>query len=371
MSRSSSSTIRRARRIGDRRQATEAALAAVKDRLGRADNLDVRIVSAGKPQPGAGDDGTRLFEALNRAMTEVPRQRLAGVVMITDGQVHDVPTGDAKSLVEAVGAPLHVLLSGRPDERDRRLIVAKAPSFGLVGKDLPLTVRVEDLPTAKGKEAENAGQARLTWRKDGGAPRQAMAPVGRDVTLQIPIDHGGPNVLELEVEPGPRRTDARQQPRRRRRQRRARPAARAARLRRAACRRAGLAQHPQIRSVGRSRAFHDPAAAGKAGRHADPRIVADRLPDPRIVRRQARRFRPDHLRPLQPARRDPADLSRKRRALCPQRRRLSRSRGAEFRHAVEPRPHAARARSCRPSRPATCSRRGSSRNSPISAAAIR
>ncbi len=163
----------------------------------------MRIVSAGKPQPGAGDDGTRLFEALNRAMTEVPRQRLAGVVMITDGQVHDVPTGDAKSLVEAVGAPLHVLLSGRRDERDRRLIVAKAPSFGLVGKDLPLTVRVEDLPTAKGKEAENAGQARLTWRKDGGAPRQAMAPVGRDVTLQIPIDHGGPNVLELEVEPGP------------------------------------------------------------------------------------------------------------------------------------------------------------------------
>ena len=30
-----------------------------------------------------------------------------------------------------------------------------------------------------------------------------MVPVGRDVPLSIPIDHGGPNVLELEVEPGP------------------------------------------------------------------------------------------------------------------------------------------------------------------------
>ena len=29
-------------------------------------------------------------------------------------------------------------------------------------------------------------------------------PVGRDVPLSIPIDHGGPNVVELEVEPGPR-----------------------------------------------------------------------------------------------------------------------------------------------------------------------
>ena len=28
-------------------------------------------------------------------------------------------------------------------------------------------------------------------------------PVGRDVTLSIPIDHGGPNVLEIEVEAGP------------------------------------------------------------------------------------------------------------------------------------------------------------------------
>jgi hypothetical protein len=190
--------------IGDRHQATERALQTVKQELDRAENLDVRIVSAGKPQPGAGDDGTRLFTALNRAMTEIPRQRLAGVVMITDGQVHDVPTGDNKALAEAVGAPLHVLLSGRPDERDRRLIVAKAPSFGLVGKELPLTIRIEDLPASAGKTAvTNAGQARLTWRKDGGAPRQAMTPIGRDVSLPIPIDHGGPNVVELEVEPGP------------------------------------------------------------------------------------------------------------------------------------------------------------------------
>src|SRR5438094_9864276 len=30
-----------------------------------------------------------------------------------------------------------------------------------------------------------------------------MVPIGRDVPLSIPIDHGGPNVLELEVEAGP------------------------------------------------------------------------------------------------------------------------------------------------------------------------
>jgi hypothetical protein len=191
-------------RIGDRQPATEAALAGLSARLSREHDLDVRIVRAGKLQPGAGDDGTRLFTALTRAMSDVPRQRLAAVVMITDGQVHDVPVGDPKTAAETVGAPLHVLLSGKPDERDRRLVIAQAPSFGLVGKEAPLKIRVEDLSesTAR-KEDGGAGQAIVTWRKDGGEPRQFAVPVGRDVPFNLPIDHGGSNILELSVQSGP------------------------------------------------------------------------------------------------------------------------------------------------------------------------
>jgi hypothetical protein len=192
-------------RIGERQRATEQALAALTQRLSRERDLDVRVVQAGKPQPGAGDDGTRLFTALTRAMSDVPRQRLAAVVMITDGQVHDVPVGDAKAAAETVGAPLHVLLSGNPDEGDRRLVIAQAPSFGLVGKEAQLKLRVEDLPrTASGKQDGEPGQAIVTWRKDGDAPRQLAVPVGRDVPLSLVIDHGGSNIFELSVEAGPR-----------------------------------------------------------------------------------------------------------------------------------------------------------------------
>jgi hypothetical protein len=190
-------------RIGDRQHATNEALAALTDRLGRERDLDLRVIRAGKPQPGAGDDGTRLFTALTRAMSDVPRERLAGVVMITDGQVHDVP-GDVKAAAETIGAPLHVLLSGQPDEGDRRLVVEQAPSFGLVGKELQLKIRVQDLPETARKDDAGTRQAVVTWRKDGGPPQRVSVPVGRDVPLTLPIDHGGPNVLELEVEPGPR-----------------------------------------------------------------------------------------------------------------------------------------------------------------------
>src|SRR2546430_644881 len=116
----------------------------------------------------------------------------ARVVMLTAGQVHDVPTGDAAVAAQELGAPLHVLLAGHPDESDRRLVVAQASSFGLVGKELPLSIRVEDLPAPpKDAQARPEGQARVTWRKDGGAPQFAMVPIGRDVPLSIPIDHGG------------------------------------------------------------------------------------------------------------------------------------------------------------------------------------
>jgi hypothetical protein len=40
-------------------------------------------------------------------------------------------------------------------------------------------------------------------RKDAGTATTRMVPVGRDVPLSLTIDHGGPNVLELEAEAGP------------------------------------------------------------------------------------------------------------------------------------------------------------------------
>jgi hypothetical protein len=185
--------------IGDRAAASETALANLRGQLAQRTDLDVRIVRAAKPQPGGGDEGTRLFAALGKELSDIPRQRLAGVMMITDGQVQDVPA-DAKAAAAQLGAPLHVLLSGKPGESDRRLVVKQSPSFGLVGKEVPLIVRVEDLPEPSGV---TTAEAKLTWRKDGGASHVQLVPVGRDIPLSVPIDHGGPNVLELEVEPGP------------------------------------------------------------------------------------------------------------------------------------------------------------------------
>ena len=48
------------------------------------------LVEAG--QADGETDGTRLFTALSAALSDVPHDRAAGVILITDGRVHDVPS---------------------------------------------------------------------------------------------------------------------------------------------------------------------------------------------------------------------------------------------------------------------------------------
>ena len=101
--------------------------------------LDVRVVEAG--QADGETDGTRLFTALGSTLADVPPDRVAGVVMITDGRVHDVPA-DASAL--GFAAPVHALITGNKDERDRRVALIAAPRFGIVGQPQTITYRVED-----------------------------------------------------------------------------------------------------------------------------------------------------------------------------------------------------------------------------------
>ena len=158
-------------------------------------------------------------------------------------------------------------------------------------------------------------------RRDGEVIETRTVPIGAPAARRHPdpawrAEHRRDRSLAAR-----RRTDAGQQSRRGHHRRRARQAARPAGLRRAACRRAHLAQPAEVRRLGRSRAFHHSAAAGEAGRHADQRIVADRVSDPRTVPAEDRRIPAHHLRPLRAPGRAADHLFRQHRALCARRRR--------------------------------------------------
>lgn len=181
-------------KIGERAKRTEAALEKLRRQIEDMQGVELRVVRAGGPRPGAKPvDGTLLFEALGQAASSVPTRRMAGTFLITDGQVHDVPGGDVT--LPVVG-PVHVMLTGERDERDRMLVVEEAPRFGLVGKPVTVRVRVED-PAARGRPV------RLSVTYDDKPPRTLNTRVGETIEIPITLEHAGANIVQIEVEAGP------------------------------------------------------------------------------------------------------------------------------------------------------------------------
>src|SRR5277367_2362227 len=125
--------------FGNRTRETAEAQEALVDALKKIRGLEVRVVDAG--QADGETDGTKLFGALSSVMSDVPVDRVAGAFLITDGRVHDIPPNAA-----AVGfqAPVHALITGRKDERDRRIAISAAPRFGIVGQTQTITYRLDD-----------------------------------------------------------------------------------------------------------------------------------------------------------------------------------------------------------------------------------
>ncbi len=173
--------------FGDRAQQTETARAQLTERLNRIPGLEVRMVEAG--QSDGETDGTRLFSALGATLADVPPDRVAGAIIITDGRVHDVP-GEAAAL--GFAAPVHALITGRKDERDRRVVLVTAPRFGIVNQSQRITFRVED-------QGAPAGLAQVTVRRDGETIDTRSVAIGQPVQVDIPIPHAGPNIVEIEA----------------------------------------------------------------------------------------------------------------------------------------------------------------------------
>ncbi len=177
--------------IGDRTAATDAALAALKARLEAMPGFETRIVETGRAANGAEKAETRLFTALEGALSDVPPSRVGGAIMITDGQVHDLPAAGS-GLPD--GAPLHALVTGNEGERDRRVRFITAPRFGIVGKPLDMTFRIED-----GAAAGERVTVRI--RVNGDQVEQVDTVVGRDTTVAIVPPTAGRAIVEILVEP--------------------------------------------------------------------------------------------------------------------------------------------------------------------------
>ncbi|RED12267.1 hypothetical protein [Pontivivens insulae] len=181
--------------IAPRPEQLERARRAMSERLDRLQAasdapLEWRELTVTDPPAADEERGTRIMAALAEAASSAGADRIAGAIIVTDGQAHDVPeTPDFP-------APVHVLLTGQEDEWDRRLVVEAAPAFGIVGETVEMTVMIEEL----GEVPAPARSLPLAISLDGERVTTVPIPVGESLTFTVPIDRGGRNLLELDFE---------------------------------------------------------------------------------------------------------------------------------------------------------------------------
>jgi hypothetical protein len=173
--------------IAERTRQTDAARAEMQKRLAAVEGVDLRVVEV---EDGGKDDGTRLFRALSSAIGDLPRERIAGVVAVTDGVIHDVPA-DPTAL--GFGGPFHALITGHPGERDRRIELVEAPRFGLVNKDVTIKARVLD--------PGFSDPVPVTVSVDGQRLSSSEAKPGEVLTIPVPVSHAGRIVVEIDAAP--------------------------------------------------------------------------------------------------------------------------------------------------------------------------
>ncbi len=172
--------------LSTRAKQTEATLQQVQARIAGLGNMETRIVDV-TSGTSSQDDGTRLFAALARAASEIPPERYAGAVFITDGEVHDVPlAADFAKLPK----PLHALITGSKTEQDRRIVIDQAPRFAIVGQDQKLVFHVED-------QGGDGAQVNVTINMDGLDQPPMSVPPGTKIELPFKLTHAGQNLVEL------------------------------------------------------------------------------------------------------------------------------------------------------------------------------
>ncbi|MCI5074383.1 hypothetical protein [Oricola sp.] len=182
-------------KLGGRIETADSALETLKERLARFPQFEVREVEAGTGAAEGAQTETRLFEALAAAIRDVPPSRLGGAIMITDGQVHDVPQGETGL---PPNTPLHVLTTGAPGEYDRKIEFTQAPRFSITGQPTEMMYHVVD-----SGDGEAAATVTVEIFLNGERVGSETAVPGVETPLDLTLDRAGANIIELAVEEWP------------------------------------------------------------------------------------------------------------------------------------------------------------------------
>lgn len=181
-------------RLNNRDEQTASAAEDIRKQFEKLDNFELREITVTDQISQTSDVSSALFTSLNNAMQDVPSEQMGGAIFITDGQVHDIPKADTQT---NINGPLHVIVTGKKDERDRRIVLKNAPRFGVVGESQEIVYEIEETGF------ETRSPVEVTISLDGEIVAVEEVIAGEESSFVFDVPHGGKNIIELNAEIAP------------------------------------------------------------------------------------------------------------------------------------------------------------------------
>ena len=178
-------------RLNNRDQQTADAADDIRKQFEKLDNFELREIRVTDQISQTTDVSSALFSSLNNAMQDVPKDQTGGAIFITDGQVHDIPKAGEKP---NINGPLHVIVTGKEDERDRRIVLKNTPRFGVVGESQEIVYEIEETGFERKSPVE------VTISLDGEIVAVDEVLPGEEASFVFDVPHGGKNIIELSTE---------------------------------------------------------------------------------------------------------------------------------------------------------------------------
>lgn len=146
-------------------------------------NIETRFIDVASNA----DTETAIFKQIETALADIPENRRAGVILLSDGQVADtMPPDETK-------APFHLILTGSRRDKDRSIKILNSPAYGVIGENVHLKFRIEDSNI-------NSSSAAVTVTFPDGKEEKKFFQTNTDHDWALPILQPGQNVFEIAVE---------------------------------------------------------------------------------------------------------------------------------------------------------------------------
>ncbi len=131
---------------------------------------------------------TSLFKEVNNVINNLNIERLSGIIVITDGQIHDFHNYN-KLLSKT---PIHYILVGNKNEKDRVLKTTNIPKYAVLGKKYEISVTIKD-------NTENKDLKTTFYLNEQLVDTKYLSP-NKNYKITLPTLSIGKNILEIRTE---------------------------------------------------------------------------------------------------------------------------------------------------------------------------